>query len=523
VLGIAIGKLLLILGYVFERKDQGSMYNWVSHLDQGTGILDVDTDDGGIVVGISYEFVLKTKFENYYREKLINITFYHWSIGYCDRCETEYVCKVWQSAYRWNSGDSIWEFIPEGKEKIYVSPQIQSAQTFGQAAIGGGVAAGTVSSILSSSSSQGAWSSINQFQLYLLLPLVGAHIHADVLAFLEGFNFSMISFSFIDLASMPGVSSVLALLPEASNSAYMQSIGLEYESTLRNIAGMLFFVVGLAILHAGVVAPLQMQAKKYDEGHRFRRWMGLVFLFFTFTVYIRVVLESYLLVCLSCVLEFWRLGPNEAIAVFAFVVVFTIGFFVLWNYVGILQTDVGDSYFKEFFSGLKPTRAAQLYFSTFILRRFLSVFIIVPGELMSLFARVVLFAGIHAGVFVFTIAVRPFQRVKDNIIEAINDLSFGVLTCMLVYYNSEEAWNYTVANTVIYSMLGMSLLTTSIQLVFLIHSSVKYLMHKCSKSNSKINPEQIDQTQMSRSDLPSLVYPSNSVFIWLWKFCLIRT
>jgi hypothetical protein len=77
VLGIAIGKLLLILGYVFERKDQGSMYNWVSHLDQGTGILDVDTDDGGIVVGISYEFVLKTKFENYYREKLINITFYH--------------------------------------------------------------------------------------------------------------------------------------------------------------------------------------------------------------------------------------------------------------------------------------------------------------------------------------------------------------------------------------------------------------------------------------------------------------
>jgi Ca2+/Na+ antiporter len=170
----------------------------------------------------------------------------------------------------------------------------------------------------------------------------------------------MISFSFIDLASMPGISSVLALLPESSNSAYMQSIGLEYESTLRNIAGMLLLLVGLVILHAGVVTPLQMQAKKYNEGHRFKRWMGLVFLFFTFTVYIRVVLESYLLVCLSCVLEFWKLGPNEAIAVFAFLVVFTVSFFVLWNYEGRLQTEVGDSYFKEFFSGLKPTRAARL-------------------------------------------------------------------------------------------------------------------------------------------------------------------
>jgi hypothetical protein len=100
----------------------------------------------------------------------------------------------------------------------------------------------------------------------------------------------------------------------------------------------------------GVVAPLQMQAKKYDEGHRFRRWMRLVFLFFKFTVYIRVVLESYLLVCLSCVLEFWRLGSNYAIAVLAFVIVITVGFFVLWNYVERLQANSDDSNKKCIFT-----------------------------------------------------------------------------------------------------------------------------------------------------------------------------
>jgi hypothetical protein len=52
------------------------MYDWIILHDQGTGILDVDTNNVGIGVG-TYEFVLKTKFENYYREKYINITFYH--------------------------------------------------------------------------------------------------------------------------------------------------------------------------------------------------------------------------------------------------------------------------------------------------------------------------------------------------------------------------------------------------------------------------------------------------------------
>jgi hypothetical protein len=386
-----------------------------------------------------------------------------------------------------------------------IKPEIKSAQTFGQAAVGSGVAAGSASAILSSSSSQGAWSSVNQFQLYLLIPLIGAYIHKDVLAFLEGFNFSMISFSFLSLDSIPIIKNILSLFPGAPNSPYMQSIGLEYESTIRNIMVTVIVILVLLLLHILIAIPLQIHTRKYDEDSKLRRFSKFIFLFFTFTIYIRVILESYLIVCLSCVLEFWRLGPNEAVAVLAFIVLFTVFFFVVWSYVNRVQAEMSDSYFKEFFSGIKPSKAARLYFSTFILRRLLSVMIIVPGESVPVIVRVILFASVHCLVFVFTVAVRPFQGVKDNLIEALNDLSYGVLTIVIVYFNTKDTWSDSVANSVIYWMLGMSLLTSSIQLGFMIHGLVKYFKQKCSKSQQKIEPERTPPLIISQSEIMTQV------------------
>jgi hypothetical protein len=414
---------------------------------------------------------------------------------------------VCNSGYNLNTIANQCELIHSLNENDRViKPEIKMAQTFGQATVGSGVAAGSASAILSSSSSQGAWSSVNQFQLYLLIPLVGAYIHKDVLAFLEGFNFSMISFSFLSLDSIPIIKNILSLFPGAPNSPYMQSIGLEYESTIRNIMGTMLLILILLLLHILIAIPLQIYARKYDEDSKFRRFSKFLFLFFTFAIYIRVILESYLIVCLSCVLEFWRLGPNEAVAVLVFIVLFTVFFFVVWSYVNRVQAEMSDSYFKEFFSGIKQSKSARLYFSTFILRRLLSVIIIVPGESVPVMVRVILFASIHCLVFVFTVAVRPFQRVKDNLIEALNDLSYGVLTIVIVYFNTKEAWSDLVANSVIYWMLGMSLLTSSIQFGFMIQGLVKYFKQKCLQKNKKVQSEQLDNTHISKSDLPSQVF-----------------
>ena len=153
-------------------------------------------------------------------------------------------------------------------------------------------------------------------------------------------------------------------------------------------------------------------------------------------------------------------------------------FFVVWYFSFKASFEPNKSYFKEFFSGIKHNKLARLYFSFFILRRFLSVLIVVALEELPKYARVVPFAAVHLCVFLYSVGVRPFESAKDNIVEAVNDLSFGVLCGSLLVFNDEGEWKPAAVNSVIYFMLAASLVTTLVQLGFMVASIVKFVKGK---------------------------------------------
>ena len=280
---------------------------------------------------------------------------------------------------------------------------------------------GSLSAVLSTSSSQGAWSSINQFQLYLLVPLIGAHIHQNVLTFLEGFEFAAFSLSFIKFDWIPGFGTFISIFPDTENDEYFESIGAQYTSTFRNMMGTLFIILCIAILHILVVLPLHLKAMTYGFTFWFRVWMEPIFLFFTFTIYLRIILESYVTLCLSSLNEMWVSIISLGVLFCGLACSLIIIFCIMWNRVATNQVVVSESYFKELFSGLKDNKVAKLYFSGFILRRLFSVAIVVMTQPLPLMVRISLFASVQVMVTSFTLIVRPFESVKDNMIEAIND------------------------------------------------------------------------------------------------------
>ena len=291
----------------------------------------------------------------------------------------------------------------------------------GQAVVATGASIGSISAILSTSSSQGAWSSINQFQLYLLVPLIGATIHENVLMFLEGFRFSALSFSFINFDWIPGFGTFISIFPDTENSQSFESIGAQYTSTFRNILGVLFMMFCIGILHLVVVLPLHIKAMTYGFTYWFRVWMEPIYLFFTFTIYLRIIMESYVTLCLSSVNEVWWFVFSFGLLFLLLICSFVIIFFIMWSRVITKKVVVSESYFKEFFSGLKDNKVAKLYFGGFILRRLFSVVIVVMAQPLPLMIRIILFASVQVMTTSFTLIVRPFQNIKDNIIEAIND------------------------------------------------------------------------------------------------------
>jgi hypothetical protein len=57
---------------------------------------------------------------------------------------------------------------------------------------------------------------------------------------------------------------------------------------------------------------------------------------------------------------------------------------------------------------------------------------------------------LHASVIIL---IRPFNQVKDNIVEVANELVFTTLMAGLVYFNNEAAWNKMSISVYLYLSL----------------------------------------------------------------------
>jgi hypothetical protein len=69
--------------------------------------------------------------------------------------------------------------------------------------VGANIATCTISSMLTTTSFQGVWTSINQIKLFLLLPILVDSIPVDVAYFIYGLDILLFSFDFIPLKDIP--------------------------------------------------------------------------------------------------------------------------------------------------------------------------------------------------------------------------------------------------------------------------------------------------------------------------------
>jgi hypothetical protein len=157
-------------------------------------------------------------------------------------------------------------------------------------------------SAISMSSPQTIFSIINQFQMFILLPMIGAYMPPRVIQVLLGMNFSMFSFSFIPLEKIPLISDLINFIDYDQNDEYFDSIGLTSGSAfLNSIALMLVF--GLFALFYLSLLPCYHSSKQLNEKNWFKIIVRIAFNMMTFSFYVIFVLEVYLVMCLSTVSE----------------------------------------------------------------------------------------------------------------------------------------------------------------------------------------------------------------------------
>mmetsp|Transcript_20946 Transcript_20946/g.18580 ORF Transcript_20946/g.18580 Transcript_20946/m.18580 type:complete len:115 (-) Transcript_20946:931-1275(-) len=96
-------------------------------------------------------------------------------------------------------------------------------------------------------SMNGVFSVINQFQLYILLPLAKSDMPIKIINFITGNGFSLFSFSFISIESLPGVRETKDYFNINKPSTYLERVGFSSQSSFVNHINLFFcfFLIGI--------------------------------------------------------------------------------------------------------------------------------------------------------------------------------------------------------------------------------------------------------------------------------------
>ena len=173
-----------------------------------------------------------------------------------------------------------------------------------------------------------------------------------------------------------------------------------------------------------------------------------------------------------------------------------------------------ESYLKEFFRGIKETFVPRLYYSFFLSRRLLSVILFIVGQEINLIFKIVIFLLIHLIVAIYSIVSRPFKQANDNIVEIIHEISYAILICLLFHFNDKDKWDNETSYIFVFSLLGVSILTTAINLLFLIMNLSNKICQRLKKKNNRngrvMNETVINEPDVSQVNHENLANKANS-------------
>ena len=154
----------------------------------------------------------------------------------------------------------------------------------------------------SATSVQSIWSIVNQFQLMITFQLVGWYISPDVQEYINGFQHSSFSFSFIPYFKVPLVSSIYDFFWTTQTYTDLGNVSLNYGSTIANefcLFSTIFWLIVANFIYLSIRRCIIHKIKK-ECLIKFINGIGKLFLL---AIYIRTIIEAYLFFLISLISE----------------------------------------------------------------------------------------------------------------------------------------------------------------------------------------------------------------------------
>ena len=269
-----------------------SSYSWISYNSTSKVITINAPSISGVTSSIYYSYIVGTTSNSDHLASIINIMVYTWSVSNCDTCSysARTTCTSCSLGYTLSNGSCS------------KSSEYSTLSTVTKYILLSVIVLNFIGSMISLSSLHSIWSMINQYQLYLILPLIGWYMDQNVISYINDFQFLTFNLSFIPLSSLDFLSNLYNFFNIPQADANLLSLGLNSGSTLINYLSMLVLILFIVSVHLLFLLINKLVTPRL-KSERTKGIMNKIYYFLTFNIYIRVVWEVYMFMGLSSTFE----------------------------------------------------------------------------------------------------------------------------------------------------------------------------------------------------------------------------
>ena len=373
----------------------------------------------------------------------------------CQKCSAtdSAVCTSCNSGYSLSSGSCILN-VSESE----ASGTAKSLSTSSQAAIGAIALFSIGTSLTNLSSMASLWSIINQMQIFFLLFLTGAYIPKDIESIITGLKICLNPFSYFQSNSGGDSNFASSFFDFGLGNSNLKKLGIKSDSTIVNVYSFILSMMIIWVLHLWIKL-IQKLLKKESQSDFWTKLLSFVHLvltklmvLFTFALYIRIILKTNQYILTSWISEIYHFdyygSKRKASIIIAFLTL------MAWLVLIIATTFLAiskniDSYpespekrskFAHLFNGVSLNRKSRLYVPLLQLRRIIFVTLLITVEPVSSILIISILVGLEVVYLGLLIFIRPFELVKWNIIEIINEMYFLTMLATILKYNTVAGW-----------------------------------------------------------------------------------
>ena len=410
----------------------------------------------------------------------MNLQTISWNIQNWMTCESsnQNSCKTWNSGYTINkdnsSSNNLWiQNIKSDNSNSSANSTTENSTTTSQTVAGATAGVTVAFSFWNMSSPQGIWIAMNQFQLILLLLLTNSRIPKSIENYLSGMKATTCSLNFIPFKNIPFIKEFVNWLDYNLIDTNLDNFGIFSGSTFVNNFSLLCFIILIIFVHFWYWLLYKWFKNKVESRSRWTKILEIIYQLFSYTIYIRLILEANQFLILSSFQELrtWNIyGTSKIISlIISFIgAIFWISLIVIsffhWNHNKDLESIDHYMPFKELFNGLKNNRKPRLYSTALLLRRwYFCIYLIMGSKLESIYLVIPLIIA-QTLYLSYLVIIRPYKQVKDNVLEITNEVYYFVMIILLSHFNSVTKWTEIAEKAYFYLILANSITTILIML-----------------------------------------------------------